>query len=117
LPKLKQVRLIAQDALASPLAKQRLAEGIATHRGLDETTAYGEAEEMLSRLERSIAGISSKQSIIDARIAEFSRLSAARYRYQTEMRGRRPELVKRYLEAADEEHASQSFADLVNLPG
>src|SRR5204863_1296521 len=46
LPKLKQARLITQDALAKPLVKQRLAEAIARHRGLDETTAYGEAEDM-----------------------------------------------------------------------
>jgi len=117
LPKLKQARLIAQDALASPFVKQRLAEGIMTQRGIDETTAYGDAEEMLSRLERALAGLSTKQQIIDARIADFSRLSAARYRYQTEMRGRRPELVKAYLKAADEEHSGQSFADLANESG
>ena len=117
LPKLKQARLVAQDALANPITKQRLAEGIVLHRGLDETTAYGEAEEMLSRLERAIAGISTKQGIIDARIADFSRLSAARYHYQTEMRGRRPELVKAYLQAADQQYTGQSFADLANQPG
>src|SRR6266542_4123110 len=32
LPKLKQARLVAQDAWASPLVKHRLAEGIAQHR-------------------------------------------------------------------------------------
>jgi hypothetical protein len=117
LPKLKQARLVAQDAWASPFVKQRLAEGIAKHRGLDETTAYGEAEEMLARLERAIAGISAKQRIIDERIAEFSELSAARYRYQTEMRGQSPEMVNAYLQNADQHHAGSSFADLANLPG
>src|SRR5204862_4060087 len=114
LPKLKQARLVAQDAWASPLVKQRLAEGIAQHRGLDETTAYGDAEEMLSRLERAIAGISAKQRIIAERIAEFSELSAARYRYQTEMRGRRPEMVKTYLHTADRHHFGSSFATIAN---
>ena len=117
LPKLKQACLVAQDAFANPFTTQRLAEGIVAHRGLDETTAYGEAEEMLSRLERALAGLSAKQRIIDARFADFSELSAARYRYQTEMRGRLPELVKAYLKAADEEHTGQSFADLANEPG
>ncbi len=78
LPKLKQARLVAQEALANPFAKQRLAEGIVAHRGVDEITAYAEGEEMLSRLERALAGLSAKQRIIDARIADFSRLSAAR---------------------------------------
>jgi hypothetical protein len=97
--------------------KQRLAEGIAKHRGIDETTAYGDAEEMLARLERAIAGISTKQRIIDERIAEFSELSAARYRYQTEMRGRRPEMVKAYLQTADQQHSGSSFADLASQSG
>src|ERR1044071_4826329 len=117
LPKLKQARLIAQDAVASPFVKQRLAEGIMAQRGVDEITAYGDAEEMLSRLERALAGLSTKQKIIDERIADFSRLSAARYRYQTEMRGRRPELVEAYIKAADEIHSGRSFADLANERG
>lgn len=117
LPKLKQARLVAQDAWANPFVKQRLAEGIATHRGVDETTAYGDAEEMLLKLERAIAGISAKQRIIDERIAEFSELSAARYRYQTEMRGRRPEMVKAYLQSVDQQYSGTSFADLANQPG
>jgi hypothetical protein len=117
LPKLKQARLVAQDAWVNPFVKQWLAEGIAKHRGIDETAAYGDAEEMLARLERAIAGISVKQRIIDARIAEFSELSAARYRYQTEMRGRRPEMVKAYLQTADQQHSASSFADLTSQPG
>jgi hypothetical protein len=117
LPKLKQAGLVAQDAWANPLVKQRLAEGVAAHRGVDETTAYGDAEEMLLKLERAIAGISAKQRIIDERIAEFSELSAARYRYQTEMRGQRPEMVKTYLQNADQQHSGSSFANLASQPG
>ncbi|SRR6266540_664508 len=33
------------------------------------------------------------------------------------MRGRRPELVKAYLQAADQQHAGQSFADLTSEAG
>jgi hypothetical protein len=117
LPKLKQARLVAQDAWANPFVKQRLAEGISAHRGVDETTAYGDAEEMLARLEKAIAGISAKQRIIDERIAEFSELSAARYRYQTEMRGQRPEMVKAYLQNSDQQHSGSSFAHLANQAG
>jgi hypothetical protein len=117
LPKLKQARLIAMDALADPLVKKKLADGVAQHRSLDESSAYGEAEEMLSRLERSILGLSTKQRIIDARIGDFSRLSAARYRYQTEMRGRKPELVRAHLSAANEQYSGLSFAHLSREPG
>ena len=117
LPKLKQARLVAMDALADPLVKKKLADGVAQHRSLDESASYGEAEEMLSRLERSIWGLSTKQRIIDARIGDFSRLSAARYRYQTEMRGRKPELVRAYLSAANEKHRGGSFADLSREAG
>jgi len=77
LPKLKQARLVAQDAFANPFTKQRLAEGIVAHRGLDETTAYGEAEGMLSRLERALAGLSAKQRIIDARFADLASFRGA----------------------------------------
>jgi hypothetical protein len=80
LPRLKQARVVIQDAIADPLVKQHLAQGIAIHRKIDETVAYGDAEEMLSKLERNLAGLSAKQRIIDGRIADFSGLSAARYR-------------------------------------
>jgi len=94
-----------------------LAEGLAKHLALDATAAYAEAERWLARLERQLATIPVKQRLIDGRMADFSRLSAARYRYQTEMRGRQPERVKIYLDGASQLHARQSFADLANEPG
>jgi hypothetical protein len=44
LPKLKQARLVVQDAIANPFVKEHLARGLAAHRSLDETVAYAEAE-------------------------------------------------------------------------
>lgn len=117
LPRLNQARSVAQEALYDPFTKQRLAEGLERHLDLDATRAYREAERWLVRLERQLASIPVKQRIIDARMADFSRLSASRYRYQTEMRGRRPEQVKRYLDAAARLHAGQSFSDLAHQPG
>ncbi|MBN8245961.1 MAG: hypothetical protein J0L84_00805, partial [Verrucomicrobia bacterium] len=117
LPGLARARAVAQEALHDPFTKQRLAEGIAAHFQIDSVAAYAEAERWLQRLERHLAGIPVKQRLIDGRMADFSRLSAARYRYQTEMRGRRPEQVKAYLDAAAEAHAGGSFADLGNEPG
>ena len=110
---------VAHEARHDALAKNRLAEGLARHRQLDpsDPAAYAEAERWLGKLERILAAIPIKQRLIDGRMADFSRLSAARYRYQTEMRGRKPEQVKAYLDAAAVCHAGQSFADLANEPG
>ncbi|MCD6052583.1 MAG: hypothetical protein K0Q55_4001 [Verrucomicrobia bacterium] len=117
LPRLNQARSIAQEALYDPFTKQRLAEGIAKHLDLDDSAAYAEAERWLIKLERQLMLIPIKQRLIDGRMADFSRLSAARYRYQTEMRGRRPEQIKAYLDKAARLHAGQSFADLMHEDG
>lgn len=117
LPRLLRARAVVQDALANPFAKERLAEGIAPHRGLPPTEAYLAAESMLATLDRGLASIPAKQRIIDGRMADFCRLSQQRYVYQTEMRGRRSEQVKQFFAAIDSHHAGQSFAELANEPG
>lgn len=117
LPRLRQARQVVQDAMGNPFLKQHLADAIAAHKGIEETASCAEAEKLLSRLERELAGLPSKQKIVDGRVADFSRLSAQRYRYQTEIRGRRPEQVKEYLQAAATHYAGSSFADLGRLPG
>lgn len=90
---------------------------MAKHLNLDPTAAYSEAERWLLRLERQLAAIPIKQRLIDGRMADFSRLSDARYRYQTEMRGRQSEKVKSFLDQAAQIHAGQSFSHLANEPG
>ena len=117
LPRLAAARNVAQEALNDPFTKQRLAEGLAANQSLDPVDAYAEAERWLVKLERQLAAIPKKQRLIDGRMADFSRLSAARYRYQTEMRGRKPEQVKAYLDAAASLHAGKSFSDLADEPG
>ena len=117
LPRLNQARSVVQEALFDPFTKQRLAEGLAKHLGLEASAAYSEAERWLVRLERQLAAIPVKQRLIDGRMSDFARLSDARYRYQTEMRGRRPEQVKTYLDEASRLHAGQSFAALADEPG
>jgi hypothetical protein len=117
LPRLNQARTVAQESLYDPFTKQRLAEGLAKHLNLDATAAYGEAERWLVRLDRRLATIPVKQRLIDGRMAEFSRLSASRYAYQTEMRGRRPEQVKMYLDESARLFSGQSFADLASEAG
>lgn len=117
LPRLNQARSVIREALGNPFIKTRLAEGLGKHLDLDSTSAYSEAERWLVRLERQIAAIPVKQRLIDGRMAEFSKLSAARYAYQTEMRGRRPEQVKSYLDEAARLHSGLSFAELAREPG
>jgi len=117
LPRLNQARAVVQEALYERFTKQRLAEGLAKHLDLDATAAYAEAERWLVRLERQLATIPVKQRIIDGRMADFSKLSAARYRYQTEMRGRHSEQVKAYIDASARVDAGKSFADLADEPG
>ncbi len=117
LPRLNQARSVVQEALYDPFAKQRLAEGLAKHLELDATAAYAESERWMVRLERQLAAIPVKQRIIDGRMSDFARLSDARYRYQTEMRGRRPEQVKVYLDGAARLHAGKSFGDLASEEG
>jgi len=117
MPKLNLARAAVQDALANPFAKERLADGLAAHKHIEPADAYSDAEQMLATLDRALGAIRGKAQIIDGRIADFSRLSAARYRYQTELRGRRPEMVRAWLQAADAAHAGRSFADLAGEPG
>ena len=117
IPRLQHARAVVQEALANPYAKQRLADDLVAHRGLTQADAYIEAERLLAELERGLAAIPTKQRIIDGRMADFSRLSAQRYRYQTEIRGRRPEQVKAHMQEADTRYAGQSFANLANESG
>jgi hypothetical protein len=117
LPRLAAARNVAQDALNDPFAKQRLAEGLAARGNLDPVDAYAEAERWLLKLERQLAAIPKKQRLIDGRMADFSRLSDARYRYQTEMRGRKPEQVKAFMDEAAAAHEGRTFFDLAGEPG
>ncbi len=112
LPRLNEARNVVDGALANPFAKEVLAQGLVGHRHMSPKEADIEAEEMLVRLERRLGSIAARARVIDGRIAAFARLSAQRYRYQTEVRGRRPEQVRAFLQAADERYAGRRFADL-----
>jgi Family of unknown function (DUF5716) len=116
LPKLSRARDVVQRAPADPFAKERLADGLAVHKKLSPHDAYLLAEQQLSRLEKSLGAIRSKAELIDARVASFNKLSAQRYHYQTEMRGRRPELVKAYFAVVNEATCGRRFADLPDTP-
>ena len=117
LSRVAQARDVVREATYDHLTKFRLAEGLAKHRSLNDSESFIEAESQLTRLERLLASIPGKQRAIDGRISDFSTLSAARYRYQTEMRGRQADQVQSCLIALSKQHAGQSFSNLANLPG
>jgi hypothetical protein len=117
LPRLAQARSVVQEALYDPFTKQRLAEGLAQHLGIESSAAYSLAEKWFSRLERQIASIPVKQRLIDGRMADFSKFSAARYRYQTELRGRRPQQVKKWMETVGTRYQGSSFSELSSQQG
>ncbi|MEK6233046.1 MAG: DUF5716 family protein [Luteolibacter sp.] len=112
LPRLQALRSMVADRRDDPLVKARLAEGLASHYHWDESESYHRAEKALRLLEQRLAAIRLVADAIDARMASFNQLSQQRYRYQTELRGRRPEIVKAYCDAINLRHADTRLASL-----
>ncbi len=104
LPRLQVLRSQVADRRDDPLVKERLAQGLAAHYHWDENEAYHRAEKALRELEHRLAAIRLVADAIDARMASFNQLSQQRYRYQTELRGRRPEIVKAYCDTINAAH-------------
>jgi hypothetical protein len=104
LTRLQVLRSLVADRRDDPLVKERLATGLAAHYHWDVTEAYHRAEKALRDLEHRLAAIRLVADAIDARMASFNQLSQQRYRYQTELRGRRPEIVKAYCDAVNAAH-------------
>lgn len=114
LPRLQAARILVADGRDDALVRQRLAEGLAAHYHFDETEAWHQSGVALLKLERALGGLRLRAEAIDARMAAFNKLSQQRYRYQTELRGRRPELVKSVCDALNTRHAGQRFRDLAS---
>jgi len=112
LPRLQAARTVVADGREDTLVRQRLAEGLSAHYGYDDAEAWLQAGAALLKLERALGGLRLRAEAIDARMAAFNKLSQQRYRYQTELRGRRPELVKSVCEALNAQHAGQKFREL-----
>lgn len=113
--RLRAARAKVEDSRDDPLTRDRLAEGLRTHYSYDESNAAIRANDALLRLERGLGGLGEIAGAIDDRMAAFNRLSQQRYRYQTEIRGRRPELVKTYCDAMNSVHASAHFRIFANI--
>lgn len=114
LPRLQAARILVADSRDDALCRQRLAEGLAAHYGYEETESWQQAGDALLRLERALGGLRLRAEAIDARMAAFNKLSQQRYRYQTELRGRRPELVKAVCDRLNAAHAGSRFSDLAS---
>jgi transposase len=104
LPRLLAVRTKVADIRDQPLVKEYLTEGLVAHYGWSSDDAYIRAEKALRDLERRLVSIRAVADAIDARMAGFNRLSQQRYAYQTELRGRRPEIIKSYCDAINAAH-------------
>lgn len=116
LPRLSRARNIVRDAAENPLAKKRLADGIAAELGLPEDDAWERAGEALSMLARALGGIRQRATAVDGRIASFHQLSKQRYFYQSQMRNRRPELAKAVCDVVNQQWAGRKFSDLDGKP-
>lgn len=113
LPRLQRARVRVRDASENLLIIQHLADGIREARpNLDEADAWDIANGQLQRLERQLSGLRARAEAIDARVAAFNRLSVQRYRYQSELRGRRPDMIKNYCDAVNAAHRGARFNDL-----
>lgn len=114
LSRIETVRARVSERQDDPLMRERLSEGLREHYGYNENESYDRAVMMLTRLERDLAGLKRRADAIDLRMAAFNRLSQQRYRYQTELRGRRPELVKAYCDAINAKHEGSRFSDFAS---
>ena len=116
LPRLHRARNSVRDAADNPLLQQRLAESIAKEFEISEDDAWSRAGEWMAKLTRALGGIRQRAEAVDSRIASFHQLSKQRYFYQSQMRGRRPDLAKAICDAANERWADGKFSDLDGEP-
>ena len=112
LPRLQALRSYVSDRRDDHLLKERLAAGLADHYHVEEEEAWVRAEDALKNLEHRLSAIRLVADAIDSRMASFNQLSQQRYRYQTELRGRRPEIVKNYCDAVNAALAGRRTSSL-----
>jgi hypothetical protein len=113
LARLHSARDVVREAAENSVVKERLAEGFRSDGTVDdEEEDWWLAEEALSRLLKALTGIRLRADAVDARIASFHQLSRQRFFYQSQMRGRRPEMARRLCEDINQHFVGQRFADL-----
>jgi hypothetical protein len=73
---------------------------------------WSAAKDALAGLLKALVGIRLRADAVDSRIASFHQLSRQRFFYQSQMRGRRPEMARLLCDKVNEHFAGQRFADL-----
>ncbi|WP_461782757.1 Wadjet anti-phage system protein JetA family protein [Prosthecobacter sp.] len=116
LNRIENARSAVSECHDDPLMRERLATGLREHYGYEDGDAYDHAVAALTRLERDLGGLKRRAEAIDLRMAAFNRLSQQRYRYQTELRGRRPEIIKAYCDALNAAHSGGRFSEFSGQP-
>ena len=111
LSRLHRARAVVREAADNPFAQERLAEGL-KEAGEGQEEAWTLAGGEFSKLLKSLSGIRQRADAVDARIASFHQLSRQRFFYQSQMRGRRPEMARQLCEAVNRQFGGQRFADL-----
>jgi hypothetical protein len=115
LSRIEVARLAIAERRDDAWTRERLAEGLRLHYGYTDAESDEAALQWLTQLERGMAGIKRRADAIDLRMAAFNRLSQQRYRYQTELRGRRPEIVRQYCEWVNARHAGVRFSEFSSM--
>lgn len=116
LPRLQSLRSIVADRRDDEILKERLTQGISRHYGWPEDIAWDRAIQAIRDLEYRLGAIRQVADAIDARMASFNQLSQQRYRYQTELRGRRPEIAKTYSDLLNRQLAGSRLSQLKEQP-
>lgn len=102
--------------LDSDLLHRMQAEVLRRDRELDAAAAMTRVRRQLDDLARAIESVLPLADAIDARTAEFTRRSLARFRYLQEVVGERRGQVKALFERVNKAAAGRRFADLDELP-
>ncbi len=106
LNRIHAARDAVRAAAADPDVKDKLAAAIGSESGWQLAT------DEFARLGRGLNGIRQRADAVDARIASFHQLSRQRFHYQSQMRGRRPEMIRALCVAINQRFAGERFNNL-----
>jgi hypothetical protein len=112
LGRLRQASEVVRKAVRNPFVREPLAEGLQAAGIAAPGEGWRLAEEQFDRLAKGLSGIRQRADAVDARIASFNKLSQQRFFYQSQMRGRRPEMARQLCAAINSRFAGRRFSDI-----